>query len=69
MQVTADTITRRLRDRGYPSARVFSSFETNKDANTASVELDVEPGRRAVVGEVQVEGTNGSSPVSSGSCW
>ena len=45
MQVTADTITRRLRDRGYPTARVFSSFETNKDANTAKVAMDVEPGR------------------------
>ena len=50
MQVTADTITRRLRDRGYPSAQVFSSFETNKDANTAKVAMDVEPGHPAVVG-------------------
>jgi outer membrane protein insertion porin family len=62
MQITADTITRRLRDRGYPSARVFSSFETNKDANTARVAMDVEPGRPAVVGEVKVEGTNRVEP-------
>ena len=31
MQATADTITRRLRDDGYPAARVFTSFETNKE--------------------------------------
>ncbi len=62
MQVTADTITRRLRDRGYPSARVFSSFETNKDANTAKVAMDVEPGHPAVVGEVKVEGTQRVEP-------
>ena len=29
MQATADTITRRLKDRGRPAARVFTSFETN----------------------------------------
>ena len=58
MQITADTITRRLRDRGYPSARVFSSFETNKNANTAKVAMDVEPGHPAVVGQVRVEGTD-----------
>jgi outer membrane protein assembly complex protein YaeT len=57
MQVTADTITRRLRDRGYPTARVFSSFETNKDANIAKVAMDVEPGRSAVIGAVSVDGT------------
>lgn len=62
MQVSADTITRRLRDRGYPSARVFSSFETNKNANTAQVAIDAEPGRKAVVGEVKVEGTKRVEP-------
>ena len=44
MQATADTITRRLKDRGYPSARVFTSFETNKDAETATVTLDADAG-------------------------
>ena len=62
MQITADTITRRLRDRGYPSARVFSSFETNKNANTAKVAMDVEPGHPAVVGQVRVEGTDRVEP-------
>ena len=62
MQVTADTITRRLRDRGYPTARIFSSFETNKDANTAKVAMDVEPGRTAVIGTVTVDGTTRIDP-------
>ncbi len=62
MQVTADTITRRLRDRGYPSARVFSSFETNKDANTADVAMAVEPGHRAVIGTVTVDGVKRVTP-------
>jgi outer membrane protein assembly complex protein YaeT len=62
MQVTADTITRRIRDRGYPSASVFSSFETNKDANTASVAMTVEPGHRAVIGTVTVDGAKRIEP-------
>ncbi|MGH7527350.1 MAG: BamA/OMP85 family outer membrane protein, partial [Gemmatimonadales bacterium] len=62
MQATADSITRRLRDRGYPTARVFSSFETNRDANTASVALEVAPGNRAVIGHVEVVGTRRIEP-------
>lgn len=62
MQLTADSVTRRLRDRGYPAARVFSSFETNKDLNTAKVAMEVEPGHRAVVGNVKVEGENRVEP-------
>ena len=62
MQTTADTITRRLRDRGYPSARVFTSFETNTDALTAGVTFETVPGKRAVIGDVNVVGTNRISP-------
>ena len=62
MQITADSVTRRLRDRGYPAARVFSSFETNKDANVAKVAMEVDPGHRAVVGQVKVEGTSRVEP-------
>ena len=62
MQVTADTLTRRLRDSGYPSARVFSSFETNKAANEAAVAMEVEPGHRAVVGTVTVDGVERVNP-------
>ena len=56
MQETADTITRRLRDRGYPTATVFTGFEVNKPARVASVTLDVVPGQRAVIGPIRVVG-------------
>jgi outer membrane protein insertion porin family len=62
MQATADTITRRLRDRGYPTARVYSSFETNRQTETASVTLEVVPGNRAVIGDVEVVGTKRVEP-------
>jgi outer membrane protein assembly factor BamA len=62
MQAASDSITRRLRDRGYPSARVFSSFETNKETDTAAVALEVVPGKRAVVGQVGVVGTKRVEP-------
>ena len=58
MQATADSITRRLRDRGYPSARVFTSFETNRETETAAVTFETAPGRRAVIGQVNVVGLN-----------
>jgi outer membrane protein assembly complex protein YaeT len=56
MQATADSITRRLRDRGHPSARIFSSFESNKESRSASVTLEAEPGRRSVIGSIRVIG-------------
>jgi len=56
MQATADTVTRRLRDRGHPSARVFSGFESNKESKTASVTLEAEPDGRAVIGGIHVVG-------------
>ena len=62
MSASADTITRRLRDRGYPAARVFTGFETNREAETAVVTLDVAPGDSAVIGAVKVVGTNRIDP-------
>jgi len=62
MQATADTITRRLRDDGRPAARVFTSFETNKETETATVAFDVVPGRNAAIGSIAVEGTNRVEP-------
>ncbi len=56
MQASADTIARRLRDHGYPSATVFTGFEVDKPARRASVSLDVAPGRRAVIGRIRVVG-------------
>jgi outer membrane protein insertion porin family/translocation and assembly module TamA len=62
MQATADTLTRRLKDRGRPAARVFTGFETNKDAETAAVTFDAVPGRNAAIGTVNVVGTNRIEP-------
>ena len=56
MQASADSITRRLRDHGYPSATVFTGFEVDKPERRASVSLDVAPGRRAVIGRIKVVG-------------
>ena len=56
MQASADSITQRLRDHGYPSATVFTGFEVNKPARRASVTLEVAPGRRAVIGRIRVVG-------------
>ncbi len=58
MQATADSITRRLRDHGFPSALVFTGFEAEKAARTASVTLEVAPGERAVIGRIRVLGAN-----------
>ncbi len=56
MQANADSITQRLRDRGYPSARVFTAFESNQEAKTAKVTLDVDPDGRAEIGRIGVVG-------------
>ena len=56
MQASADTLSRRLRDHGYPSATVFTGFEVDKPERRASVTLDVAPGRRAVIGRIKVVG-------------
>jgi len=62
MQVTADSVTRRLKDRGFPAARVFTGFEVDRDAETANVTFDVTPGRRAVIGQVEVAGVTRVEP-------
>ncbi|HEY7480434.1 MAG TPA: BamA/TamA family outer membrane protein [Gemmatimonadales bacterium] len=56
MQASADSIERRLRDRGYPSATVFSGFEADRPKLIARVTLEVDPSRRAVIGTVDVVG-------------
>ncbi len=62
MQATADSIGRRLKDRGYPDARVYTAFESDREANVAAVQLDVVPGRRAVIGDVEVVGAQRIEP-------
>ena len=56
MQASADSIERRLRDRGYPAAGVFSGFEADRAKLVARVTLDTDPSRRAVIGDVSVVG-------------
>ena len=62
MQAAADSITRRLKDRGYPDARVFTAFETDKSADTATVQLETVTGDRAVIGDVRVVGAQRIEP-------
>jgi outer membrane protein insertion porin family len=57
MQASADSITSRLLDHGYPSATVFTGFEVNTPARDATVSLDVAPGNRALIGRITVVGT------------
>lgn len=56
MQASADTIARRLRNSGYPTAEVLVGYEQRTDERLASVSLDVQPGRRAAIGSVRVDG-------------
>jgi outer membrane protein assembly complex protein YaeT len=56
MQAAADTITRRLRDHGYPSADVLVSYRSRTEERLAAVTLDAQAGAHAVIGNVQVEG-------------
>lgn len=62
MQATADTISRRLQDRGYPQADVYLNFSFNRIDRTASVGMDVYPGQKSVLGEFTIEGTERLSP-------
>lgn len=56
---SADTIQTRLRDQGYPEARVLvRPFRVDSTARRATVSLLVEPGPSAVFGEIQVQGTD-----------
>jgi len=56
-QASADSILRRLRDLGYPSADVLRNFTVDKVARTAVASLEVLPGRFAVFGGVTVVGS------------
>jgi outer membrane protein insertion porin family len=62
MQASADSVTQRLRDRGYPSARVFTGFESNRENKTAQVTLEADPDGRAVIGRIEEVGTQRVDP-------
>lgn len=63
MQTTADTVVQRLKNRGYPSARVYTAFESSRENYTATVTLDAAPGEYAVFGPARVEGTRTLAPM------
>jgi outer membrane protein assembly complex protein YaeT len=57
-QASADTILRRLKNRGYPSAAVFRNYAVDRAARTATLSLEVAPGTRARVGTIHVAGSD-----------
>jgi outer membrane protein assembly factor BamA len=61
LQATGDTLTARLRELGYPAARVFLLGRTvDSAAREAQVVLRVQAGRLQVIGRIQVEGATPS---------
>jgi outer membrane protein insertion porin family len=58
----SDTIQAAVRDLGYPFAEVFRSYDVNEDSLSARIGFDVQPGTRARVDSVIVEGTKAVAP-------
>lgn len=52
LQQSIDSVTRRLRNGGYPSGEVFFSYATDTARHRATVEIDVAAGTRATVGSI-----------------
>jgi outer membrane protein insertion porin family/translocation and assembly module TamA len=61
---TRDTLTRRLRDNGYPDAETFLGYDLQRDTKRATVTFTVVPGPRRRIGRVAVTqaGRNGDPP-------
>ncbi|HEY6853321.1 MAG TPA: BamA/TamA family outer membrane protein, partial [Gemmatimonadales bacterium] len=55
-QAAADTITARLRNRGYAYADVLRNFDTDAATLSAQVTLEAVPGPRMRIGAVDIEG-------------
>jgi outer membrane protein insertion porin family/translocation and assembly module TamA len=49
-----DSLSRRLRNRGYPDAEVFVGYDTRAADQTASVRINVQPGPRTTIGPLRV---------------
>ena len=59
----ADTVGLLLRNRGYPFAQVYRSFEVDRATHLAETHFAAIPGARARIGEVRLEGVSpGSAP-------
>lgn len=63
-RATKDTITRRLRDGGYPDAESFLGYDLRTEARTASVIFTVLPGPRRRIGRIDLtrSGRDGGEP-------
>lgn len=56
LQASADTIVGRLNNRGFPYAQVLRNFDQDDAALTAVATLEVVPGQRVHIGEVEIIG-------------
>ncbi len=62
LDATSDTLVRRLRDRGYPDAIAFQSFERDKAELLASAAIELQTGPLSDVSEIAIAGTKRVSP-------
>jgi outer membrane protein insertion porin family len=62
LDATSDTLVRRLRDRGYPDAIAFQSFERDKTDLTANAAIDLQTGPLSGVSSIGITGTKRVSP-------
>ncbi len=62
LDATSDTLVRRLRDRGYPDAIAFQSFERDKTDLTANAAIDLQAGPLSSVSGITITGTRRVSP-------
>jgi outer membrane protein insertion porin family len=56
MAASADSLVRRLRNRGYPAALVLRNFDQNAETHQAEVTLEVIPGPLSRIESLRVEG-------------
>ena len=62
LDATSDTLVRRLRDRGYPDAIAFQSFERDKTELAASAAIELQTGPLSDVSGIGISGTKRISP-------
>ena len=55
IEESRDSLSRRLRNSGYPDAEVFVGYDTHAAAHTATVRFSVQPGPRVLLGPVTVD--------------
>lgn len=62
LDATSDTLVRRLRDRGYPDAIAFQSFERDKADLAANAAIELQTGPLSDVSDITITGTKRVSP-------